>query len=342
MTPNSNHGFEDTRPRVSIVIPTRNRADVLKGCLDRVLAESQPSCEVIVIDTSSSEATQAVLAHYPAVVNYRMGDVPFSMVRSRNLGISRARGEIVAFLDDDSYILPNWLREIAQAFDDPTVAAAGGRVINHPWRTPNHGEPVAVLDLERDLIWAEWDRVVEGIVDVPHLVGCNCAVRREVALAVGGFDTNFIGSANLEETDFFVRVARTGGRVVFVPTAVVEHRNAPRPDGIARSQTNYTFRFSMVRNRLYFLRKHRAPGVWFGLRRQVIDAGAGTGKLLASTATFAVASLAGIAAGMLTKPVGKSEGLFVDATARAALPSFQAANGQSLVPQRDTVRMASE
>lgn len=330
---------EDVQPRISIIIPTRNRADVLPGCLDRLLAESYSAFEVIVIDTSSSEDTQEVLARYPMVTNYWLGDIPFSMVRNRNIGISHARGEIIAFLDDDSYILPGWLDEIAHAFEDPTVAAAGGRVISHPWSIPQRGEPIAILDLERDFIWGAWDRIVDHLVDVPHLMGCNCAVRRDVALEVGGFDTNFTGSANLEETDFFFRVSQMSGRVVFVPSAVVEHHNAPRPDGLTRSRTNYTFRFSMVRNRLYFLRKHRAPGRWFGLRRQILDASAETSKLLASAATFATASVAGIAAGMLTTPVGKSEGLTQSPTLAA---QARPAAYQPTVRQLDPIHVSDE
>jgi len=297
------------QPSISVIIPTRDREDVLAECLDRLLAQSGPTFEVIVIDTSSSDATQAVLAQYASVVNYRLGDVPYSMVLARNIGISLARGDIVAFIDDDCYVLAGWLEELSKAFEDPEVVAAGGRVIYHPWKSCEHGEPVAVLDLGRDVIWAEWDRTLDHAVDVPHLPGGNCAVRRDVALSVGGFDTKFIGSANLEETDFFLRVSKTGGRIVFVPTAVVEHRALPRPDRIARSLTNYIYRYSMVRNRLYFLRKHGASGLRTGIQRQLLDAVVGTGKLLLDAAVFAVASIAGIVAGLFIAPIGKSEGL---------------------------------
>ncbi|MBN1886765.1 MAG: glycosyltransferase [Thermoflexales bacterium] len=298
------------RPKISVIIPTRDREDVLPGCLDRLLAEPGPPFEVIVVDASSSDATQSVLSRcYPSVVNCRVGNVPYSMVSNRNIGISLARGEIVAFIDDDCYVLPGWLRELCQAFEDPQVVAAGGRIIYHPWKECLHGEPVATLDLDRDLIWAEWDRVLGHAIDVPHLPGGNCAVRREAALAVGGFDTTFTGSANLEETDFFLRVSRTGGRLVFVPTAVVEHRAVPRVDNIQRSLTNYTYRFSAVRNRLYFLRKHQAPGLGIGVCRQFRDAVVGTGKLLVDAVIFAAASMAGILIGLCTPAVSKSAGL---------------------------------
>ncbi len=304
----------DTYPRVSVIIPTRDRESVLRECLDRLLAQSGPPFEVVVADASSSDATQALLARYPIVVNCRVGDVRNSSGLGRNIGIAHSRGDIVAFIDDDCYVLPGWLSELSKAFDDPKVVAAGGRIIYHPWKVCKEDEPVATLDLARDIMWAEWDRVPQHTVDVPHLPGGNGAVRREIALSVGGFDTNFVGSANLEETDFYLRVSRVGGRIVFVPTAVVEHRAAPRSDHIVRSSGNYIYRYSAVRNRLYFLRKHRAPGLGIGVRRQVLDAVVGTAGILASATTFAVASMVGILVGMSAPAVGKSEGLTVKPT----------------------------
>jgi len=299
-------------PRVSVVIPTRDREGSLAECLDRLLAQSGQTFEIVVVDTSSSDATQQVLRRYPSVVNHRLGDIPYSMVLARNAGISVARGQLVAFIDDDCYVLPHWLSELTKAFDDPNVVAAGGRIIYHPWRPQVREGPVATLDLARDIISAEWDREMDHIADVPHLPGGNCAVRRDVALAIGGFDTGFTGSANLEETDFFLRVSRTGGRMVFVPTAVVEHRAVPRADHIARSHTNYIYRYSAVRNRLYFLRKYRAPGLGLGIRRQVVDAIVGTARHLGNAVVFCAASVMGIAAGLVAPTVGKSDGLDVD------------------------------
>lgn len=302
-------GLEWDGPKVSVVIRTRDRETVLPECLDRLLAGRELPFEIIVVDASSSDATQGILAGYPAVVNCRLGDVAYSTVLARNVGLARARGDVVAFIDDDCFVLPGWLGELAGAFIDPEVIAAGGRVIYHPWKRCQYGEPVARLNLARDVIEAEWDRVLDRVVDVPHLPGGNCAVRREAALSIGGFDTNFVGSANGEETDFFLRISKLGGRMVFVPTAVVEHRAAPRADRMARSVTNYIYRYSMVRNRLYLLRKHRARGLGLGIYRQLVDVVVGTAKLLRDAVVFAAASVAGILTGLLAEPVSRSDGL---------------------------------
>lgn len=296
-------------PKLSVIIPTRDRSDIIGGCLDRLLIETGPLFETIVVDSSSTENTQKILSRYPRVINHRLGNITNSMVLARNVGISTARGEIIAFLDDDCYIRPGWLRELSNAFDDQEVVAAGGRIIYHPWKLCNYGEPIALVDLEKDIVWGEWDRLADTCLNVPTLPGGNCAVRRDAALAAGGFDTNFIGSANLEETDFFLRVSKLGGRFVFVPTAVVEHRAAPRTDKINRSNTNFIYRYSMVRNRLYLLRKHQSLGLIISLRRQLIDVMVGTSKIFFDGLIFASASISGIVTGLLANTDGDSKGL---------------------------------
>ena len=292
-------------PSVSIIIPTRNRELVIGECLDRVISQIQSDDEIIVIDSSSNNETQVLIKNYPMVIYIQLGNVPFSIVMGRNRGISEAQNENLIFIDDDCYVLPGWLKSLKTALLDQSIAAVGGRIIYDPWKKVNIGEPVALLDISKDIIWAEWDRIVDTPIDVDHLPGGNFAVRRQVAVEIGMFDTNFIGSANLEETDFFLRVRKTGGKLLFLPSAVVEHRAAKRADNIERSLTNYYYRFSMVRNRLYFLRKHKSSGLGKGLKRQIVDLLYGTNKLFLGSFIFMIASLYGIVNGMTVKITNK-------------------------------------
>lgn len=291
--------------RVSVVIPTRNRSDVLDECLERLGLEADRSeifAEALVVDTST-EATNISLNCHPYLrVRYRYdGDKPFSLIYARNVGLREATADIVAYIDDDSFVLPGWLEALVEPYQDPRTIATGGRVIYHPWSSPKVGEPVAILDLERDRIRGEWDRLVPAPVSISHLQGCNFSVRKPLALEIGGFDPAFTGSANLEETDFFVRLGRLPGRIVFHPGAVVEHRAAPRADGIERTLSNYTYRKSAVRNRLYLLRKHASRrSVLYGLYRQLKDLAAGIVKLVVATIVFTAASLVGIFEGLCT------------------------------------------
>lgn len=301
--------LNSSKINLSIVIVTRNRESILSDCIARLLGEPERPHEIIVVDSSSTNATQALIQYFPSINYHWIGDIPYSMVLSRNVGISLASGDVIAFIDDDCFIQPGWLSELSNVFVNPEIVAAGGRIIYHPWKVPIASNTIAEINFDKDAIWAEWDRIPDGIIDVPTLPGGNCAVRREVALSVGGFDTNFIGSANLEETDFFYRVAQTGGRIVLVPTAVVEHRAASRTDNIVRSDANFMYRYSLVRNRLYFLRKHRASGIHIAVKHQLLHLIAGIWKMLRNLVTFGAASFLGILAGLFTPISANVQGL---------------------------------
>lgn len=297
---------ELTQPTISVVIPTRNRVDVLDECLER-LGKEADACklyvEAVIIDTSTS-ATPLNLSPHPFLrVRYRYdGDMPFSLIYARNEGLAAAQADIIAYIDDDCFVLPGWLEALLEPYEDPDTLATGGRIIYHPWYPVKHGGSVAQLQLEQDRVWAEWDTVLPHPITVSHLPGGNFSVRRNLAVKVGGFDPGFTGSANLEETDFFIRLGTLGGRVVFNPRAVVEHRAAPRADGIERSFNNYLYRKSAVRNRLYLLRKHASKrAVVRGLWRQLKDLTSGTVHVLIGAVVFAIASMVGIVAGLTVR-----------------------------------------
>lgn len=243
---------------VSIIIPTRNRSEIIDVCLTALSAEVQSNTEVLIIDTSSSDTTELIVSKYPKFKYHFLGDIPYSMVTSRNYGMKVAKGEIIIFIDDDCIVQKNWLSSLTTPFIDPYVLATGGRIIYHPWKIPNRGEPIVILDINNGKIWGEWDRVVENNTEVCTLPGGNCAIRKEKADKIDGFDPGFIYSANLEETDFFYRLSQVGGKFLFVPDAVVEHRAAQRTDRLERSQRNYLWRYSLIRNKVYFFRKHRS------------------------------------------------------------------------------------
>lgn len=304
------------RPSLSVIIPTRNRTSVLHQCLRHLTVEIERSTyavEVVVIDTSNEATALDAVAGGTRVglVYHYDGDRAFSMVRARNLGLELASSDIVAYIDDDCFVRPNWVTEILRLYEDAEVVAVGGRIIYHPWYEPRLGGGVAGIDLSRDIIWGEWDRVVHSPIPVPHLPGGNFSVRRPLAVAAGGFDVAYTGSANLEETDFFWRLGRLGGLILYNSDAVVEHHAAPRADGIVRSHTNYIYRYSAVRNRLYFLRKYRAGrGIRASVARQVVDTASGTLRLLAEAGVFLAASVTGLISGLFTPlPNAKKQGV---------------------------------
>jgi glycosyltransferase involved in cell wall biosynthesis len=193
---------------VSVIIPTRNRAADLRRCLAALATQDYPKeqFEVIVCDDGSDEDLQTVLREFPQVRYARQE--PKGPAAARNLGIAHAAGAIVAMTDSDTLPDPSWLRKLMEAFTaHPEAAGVEGRVF-----ADNEGQ---------------FDPLGEGPSNKNGGVylTCNIAYRRDVLVAIGGFDETFPYPA-YEDTELAAR-AQEHGPIVWQPEAVVVHPERP-------------------------------------------------------------------------------------------------------------------
>ena len=126
---------------VSVITPTRNRAETLERCIDSVLAQAHTEFELVVVDDGSEDATPDVLAGYsdPRVRSLRIDHA--GVCAARNRGLERATGSVVAYIDDDNIMDSLWLMAVANTFDrHPEISLLyGARLIDDP--TAASGEP---------------------------------------------------------------------------------------------------------------------------------------------------------------------------------------------------------
>jgi GT2 family glycosyltransferase len=204
-------------PRISVVVCSYNGSRTIRDTLEGLARVDYPDFEVIVVDDGSTDAVSAIASEY---------DV--RLIRTENRGLSSARntgcnaatGDIVAYVDDDAWPDPDWLRYLALQYRRGDLVGVGGPNLPPPGDGPiadcvanAPGGPVHVL-LD--------DRLAE------HIPGCNMSFRRDALLAVGGFDPVYRVAG--DDVDLCWRLQARGGRIGFAPAAVVWHhrRNSVR------------------------------------------------------------------------------------------------------------------
>jgi GT2 family glycosyltransferase len=208
--------------RVSVVVPTFQRAAFLEACLDALTQQTlAPSdYEVIVADDAASIDTRLQVRRWvgpelPTITYVRVTGA-HGPAAARNAGWRAARAPVVAFTDDDTIPMPDWLERALASFGDTTHAAWGAVCVP----LPPHP-----TDYERD---------VAGLQHA-GFVTANCFVRRDVLEAIGGFDESF-RAAWREDSDLFFRLLEQQCSIRHLPDATVIHPVRPAKWGVSVAQ----------------------------------------------------------------------------------------------------------
>jgi GT2 family glycosyltransferase len=278
-------------PFVSIIIPTCNRPFLLKHCIERVLAQPYPHKEVIVVDSSSNDASETVVAQFPEVISVRIRGQHNNRPQAKNKGMTCASGDIICFIDDDSMVCPTWLNTVVEIHRDDTIGAAGGRVVRapEPYRDEVAGSPHMTVTRWGRVIWEGAELVSTERVDVDHLISCNVSFRRDALEQVGGFDPYYTITSLREETDICIRVKKAGWRIVFEPSMQVVHYSARSRGFFMRKPS---VQYSSGRNSMYFAIKQYGikPRVLAG--QLVVDPGANLVKVSSLAGMFMLGTIA--------------------------------------------------
>ncbi|OGR56448.1 MAG: hypothetical protein A2X36_04010 [Elusimicrobia bacterium GWA2_69_24] len=208
---------------VSVVIPTLDRREELQACVESVLAQTAVPAEVLVVDNGSSDGSADMLA---AVFGTRvrvLQEPQRGVAYARNRGIAEAKGEIVAFIDDDSRADPRWLDRLLACLEETGAAGAGGPA-EPRWEA---APPALIAGSAKALSYlgvftlGGARRRLERPQD--FLIGTNCAFRREIFESGHRFHPPVWGGpAVFEDVEFSRRVAAERP-VYFEPAAVVRH-----------------------------------------------------------------------------------------------------------------------
>jgi glycosyltransferase involved in cell wall biosynthesis len=249
---------------VSIVIPTRNRPALLSNCLQSLSELQGVPYEIIVVDNASGPETAQTAGEYPVRL---VREEQLGLSRARNRGLAEARGDIVAFLDDDVVVDRGWLVSLAAAFGDPTLACVLGPVLPLELRTPAQRLFEGTGGLGRGFERRLYHKSLPATPQADIGVGANMAFRREVLLTHSAFcealDVGTPAHAG-GDIDMFYRLLRTGETILYEPAMLVWHRHRETLSSLRLSRYCYSVGAAAAFSRWALGGDLRA--LWLGLR----------------------------------------------------------------------------
>lgn len=219
-------------PRVSIIVPTRDRADLLSVCVRSVMEKTDyTDFEVVVVDNGSVDAaTRALLRELRQTPRIRVLDypVPFNFSAIVNHGAREATGDVLCLLNNDTEVIdPSWLTELVSRATQRDAGAVGA-MLYYPDDTIQHAGVVLGLGGVAGHVYTRMGRGAPGYMarawvaqNMSAVTAACLAVRRSVFEEVGGFDEALPVAFN--DIDFCLRLLECGYRNVWTPYAELYH-----------------------------------------------------------------------------------------------------------------------
>ncbi|BAQ64044.1 glycosyltransferase family 2 protein [Geminocystis sp. NIES-3709] len=204
--------------QISIVIPTYNRPEKLKNCLQSLtkLDYNKNSFEVIVVDDGSPQSLESIISYFQPLINLKcIQQKNLGPATARNKGVSQAQGEYMAFTDDDCEVTPLWLSIFADGFAQNPDAILGGFIINK-LKENIYSEASQKLV---DYLYSYYNAIPE---QSKFFTSNNFAISKIIFQKIGGFNTTFPLAA-AEDRELCDRLYSQGYKMIYLPKAQVEH-----------------------------------------------------------------------------------------------------------------------
>jgi cellulose synthase/poly-beta-1,6-N-acetylglucosamine synthase-like glycosyltransferase len=222
------------QPTVSVIVPVRDGADTIADCLDAILATDYPEerREIIAVDNGSTDGTAARIQSRP--VRYLREPRP-GVSNARNRGITESTGEILAFVDADCLVEPQWLTELVLPFADVEVGAVAGDLQHVPAQTAAERQAARLL--------GNWQQFAFNS-NPAYPITANAAYRRDVIDHIGPFDPHMTRAQDVELGLRFQE--RSGLRLAYAEKATARHRNRTTQLGFFRQQLGWAYGAGLV------------------------------------------------------------------------------------------------
>lgn len=192
----------ERQPSVSIILPAHNEERWIEACLESILKiDNYSDKEVIVVDDASTDRTSEILEQFPVIII--RNERPVGPSSARNIGVKRAEGEIVVFIDAHCIVDdPEWIQKFVRSFRDPKVGAVGG------YFRRDHNKSRLSLTIRQSKSRL---RLIKS---------ANAAYRKAVFEQVGGFDPSMEWGGDAALT---FKVHKSGWKIVHSRDIMIVH-----------------------------------------------------------------------------------------------------------------------
>lgn len=221
---------DDSSPRISVVVPTYRRPELLTRCLESLRNQDLPgdAYEVVVVDDGSADRTKAVLENSArSWPNMRWFTQPENRgpAAARNRGVAESTAPLILFIDDDIVATRDLVGHHVAFYETCKDGTAGA--VGHVSWLPELPVSDFMRWLDSTSLQFAFGTMVAGPVESPWeaFYTCNLSLPRALLEQAGGFDERFPYPA-FEDIDMGVRLARLGFRLVYVPSALAWHSRA--------------------------------------------------------------------------------------------------------------------
>ncbi len=261
---------------VSVIIPTRNRAGDLAKTIESLLSQTVQPAELIIVDQSAEKS----YADSPPMPTFYIHDPTLSGASdARNVGMDRARGDILLFLDDDVVMESNFIEEILAAYSDGVTGVSGiitnyrrPSLLRHLWEVVFFRGPFH--DDRQPVYWNAARNVASPPVRVRKFTGALMSFRR-TEVQSHRFDTQLTGACHGEDTDFCLRLPKESVLLIN-PRARLVHNRSPK----GRDSTHWLALQAQVYN--YLRQRHWYNGFWNNVCFAWLNVGQMAAAMLAS------------------------------------------------------------
>ncbi len=260
-------------PKISVLVVTLNRAELLKNCLDSLLVQTRMPEEVIVVDNGSTDNTPEVVAGYRVrfptfrcVTERRRRNI----ATARNTGLRYCAGDVIALTDDDCVCDKMWVENILKFHNMyPRVMAIGGKAIPALKNNFFHRVSQIIWD-DNDIIentpadssfLRRYFRREDKPFEAVHLRGCNISYKKDIFKKFR-FDERLI---NCDDLSLHLSLCREGRKLLYIPGITVKHYHRAAFAALAKQYFIYGRGYAQM----YFFNRHFDVNVPAGIRKTV-------------------------------------------------------------------------